>query len=237
MNVRTSSEAAAWCRGGTELVRLLGDTFGKESVIVCSPHHIQVRQQSTLHNIWIDASQIVKYQLAGQAGRAVIATSPQQLLGAIRGHDHADSDLVNMRKALELSDLIVSAKSALPLCGVSRAVFVDAGIKDDRAQIGVVQVGREADGEHVRAESHPCDAKTSSAAEAAAIEYASTWAAPETLIFSDNRTAVERARKTHGDRIRWIPRGQNRVADRVANLRGKKKRKRRRKRKHKSTAK
>jgi ribonuclease HI len=126
--------------------------------------------------------------------------------------------------------LIDSAKAALPLCGVSRAVFVDAGLVGDQAQIGVVQVAIEADGEHVRAESHPCLAKDSNAAEEAAIQYAVTWAGPELPIFSDNQSAVQRARKRYGERIRWLPRSQNRVADRVANMRGKNKKRRKKRR-------
>jgi hypothetical protein len=216
-------QPGAWCSGGIELVRWLSDRFGKENVIVCSPHHVQVQQPSGLHNLWIDSRNIVKYKLADQAGKAHVASSPQRLLRAIGGHDSDSTDLVNMRKALELSELIDSAKTALPLCGVSRAVFVDAGVKDGKAQIGVVQVQIEADGEHVRAESHPCVATDSTAAEEAAIEHAVTWAARDLPIFCDNQSAVERARKKHGDRIRWLPRKRNKAADRVANLRGKKK--------------
>lgn len=215
-------------------MRLLCDTFGKDHVLVRSPHHIQVQQQSALHNIWIDSSHVVKYKLADQAGRAHVARSPQQLLQAVRRHSHDVTDLVNMRKALELSELIDTAKAALPLCGVPSAVFVDAGMKEGQAQIGVVQVSIEADGEYVRAESRPSVATQSHAAEDAAIEYAATWAAPELLIYCDNRSSVDRARAKHGDRIRWLPRGQNKVADRVANLRGtKKKRRRKRNRKRK----
>lgn len=227
-------QTAGWCSGGLELVRLLGDTFGKDNVLVRSPHHIQIKRQAAVHNIWIDSSNTVKYQLANQAGRAQVATTSKQLLQAIGGHNHNSTDLVNMRKALELSELIRSAKAAMPSAGVSRAVFVDAGTKDDRAQIGVVQVAIEADGEHVRAESFPCTANGSTAAEEAAIQYAVTWAAPDDLIFSDNQSAVDRARKEHGDRIRWLPRNQNKVADRVANLRGTNKKKPRRKRKRKT---
>ncbi len=228
----------AWCNGGSHLVRLLGDTFGKENVSVRSPHHIHVRQQSALHNIWIDSLNVVKFKLADQAGGAHIACSPRQLLQAIRGHDHDATDLVNMQRALELSELIDSAKAALPLCGVSSAVFVDAGIKSGQAQIGVVQVTIESDGEYVRAESRPSVATQSNEAEDAAIEYAVTWAAPELLIFNDNRSSVDRARAKYGNRIRWLPRNQNKVADRVANLRSKnKKRRRKRKRKPKVKAK
>jgi hypothetical protein len=234
MKKHTIPRPSVWCSGGAHLVRLLCDTFGKGSVLVRSPHHIQVAQRSALHNIWIDSSNTVKYKLADQAGRAQIAAGPQQLLRAINGHDHDKSDLANMRRALELSELIDSAKAALPLCGVSRAVFVDAGIVGDQAQIGVVQVTIEADGEHVRAESHPCTASDSNAAEEAAIRYAVTWAGPEIPVFSDNQSAVQRARKDFGDRIRWLPRSQNQVADRVANLRGKKK-KRRKKRKRRTS--
>ncbi len=227
------SSTVTWCKGGPELVRFLGERFGKDHVLVRSPYHVQVVQGPAIHNIWIDASCVVKYRLADQAGCAKMCSSANELLRVISGHDHSASDLTKMRTALELTDLIDSAKSALPLSGESQAVFVDAGLKDGRAQFGVVQVAVEADGEHVRAESHPCVAKTSDAAEEAAIQYAITWAAAGTVIFSDSKSAVDRARKRHGKRVRWLPRTQNKIADRVANLRGTKK-KRRKKRKRKS---
>jgi len=228
------SEVAVWCSGGIELVRILSDRFGKGSVVVRSPHHVQVKRNSAVHNLWIDSGHVVKYKLADQAGKATVAFSRQQLLRAISQHDGEVTDLVNMRRALDLSELIDSAKASLPLCGVSRAVFVDAGIKGNRAQIGVVHVAIEADGEHVRAESRPCQAKNSTAAEEAAIEYAVGWAGASDLIFSDNQSAVDRARKKHGDRVRWLSRKQNRAADRLANLRGKRKRSKKRKRKPKA---
>jgi ribonuclease HI len=140
-----------------------------------------------------------------------------------------------MCRALELSELITSAKAAMPFSGLTRVVFVDAGIKGRQAQIGVVRVAFERDGEHVRAESHPVMAANSTDAEQRAIDFALRWAEPGDIIFCDNQSAVERARRTHGDRIRWLPRGQNRVADQVANLRGKRKKRRaKRRRKLKS---
>jgi ribonuclease HI len=223
------STMAIWCKGGPDLVRLLGERFGKDHVFVRSPYHIQVAQGPAVHNIWIDSARLVKYRLADQAGGARIASSGKELLRAISGHDHDSSDLANMRKALELSELIDSAKSALPATGESLAVFVDAGFAGGRAQFGVVEVAVAADGEHVRAESHPCEAETSVAAEEAAIDYAVTWAAAETVIFSDSKSAVERARTRHGQRIRWLPRQQNKVADRVANLRGSRNKRRKKK--------
>lgn len=232
-NGRMGFYPGIWCKGGPELARLLGERFGKENVFVRSPYHLQVAQGAAIHNIWIDGAHVVKYRLADQAGGARICSSAKELVRVISGHDHDTSDLANMRKALELSELIDSAKKSLPSSGESRAVFVDAGFTDGRAQFGVVEVAIEADGQHVRAESHPCLADTSDAAEEAAIEYAVTWAAADTVIFSDSKSAVERTSKKHGERVRWLPRNQNRVADRVANLRGPKK-KHRRKRKRKS---
>jgi ribonuclease HI len=233
--VPTTFREPIWCRGGTELVTLLGDAFGKDNILVRSPHHLQVRRESKLHNLWIDAAHVVKYKLADQAGKAEVAKTQRQLLEAIQGHELAKTDLAEMRYALELSELIDSAKAAMPLSGLSQAVFVDAGMKGNRAQIGLVQVSFERDGEHVRAESHPITASNSTEAEEAAINFALQWAAPDEIIFCDNQVAVERATKTHGNRVRWLPRQQNKVADRVANLRGKNK-KRRRKRKGKTKA-
>jgi hypothetical protein len=222
--------AGSWCKGGAELVALLRDAFGKDCVLVRSPHHVQVEHNSKRHDIWIDSAHAVKFKLAEQAGRATLASSSRELLAAIMGHEPAKTDLAEMRRALELSELIDSAKAALPFSGLKCAVFVDAGIKDGRAQIGVVRVSLEQDGEHVRAESHPVTASNSTEAEQKAIEFALGWAAMGDTIFCDNQVAVERARKTQGDRVRWLPRGQNEVADRVANLRSKVKKRRKKRR-------
>jgi len=192
-------------------------------------------QPVQVHNIWIDSANVVKYKLADQAGRAEIARSSPRLLKAIGGHKHAKSDLAQMRRALELSELIDSAKAVMPQSGLTRAVFVDAGINGGRAQIGVVRVAMELNGEHVRADSHPATANNSTDAEQTAIEFAIGWAEPGDIIFSDNQTAVDQARRAYGDRVRWLPRGQNQAADRVANLRCKG-RKRRGKRKKKANA-
>jgi ribonuclease HI len=230
-----ASRTNGWCIGGVELVRLLGDTFGKEHVFVRSPHHIQVKNQTAVHDVWVNSSGTVKYKLSGQAGRAQVAGSSKQLFAAIGGHDERGTDLVNMRQALELSQLIDSAKAALPHCGVSRAVFVDAGSKNGRTQIGVVQVVVDSEGEHVRAESHPSTATDSDAAEEAAIHFAVSWARANDVIFCDSKSVVERVRRQYGDRVRWLPREKNKAADRVANLRSKRKRRRgRRKRKAKA---
>jgi ribonuclease HI len=221
---RYTTGAAIWCGGGTALVALLHDGFGKDSVFVRSPHHIQVRHKAKVHNIWIDSAGVVKYKLADQAGRAEIAKSSRGLFEAIQGHEDAKSDLTEMRRALELSELIDSAKAAL--AGLSHGIFVDAGIKDGQAQIGVVRVSFETDGEHVRAESRPVFAANSTEAEQTAIEYAIGWADPDEVIFCDNQVAVRRVSKTHGNRIRWLPRQHNKAADRLANLRTKGRRRR-----------
>ena len=221
--------STAWCTGGVALVQLLRENFDPDQVIVRSPHHVQVKQQTKLHDVWIDSYNLVKYRLSGQSGRAVMARSAQALLGAIRGYDHNSSDLVNMRKALELSELIESAKAALPLSGLPAAIFVDAGFKDGKAQIGVVEVLIDRDGEHVKAESHPCAAASNDEAERAAIDFALAWSAPQLIIFSDSQGAVARANKTHAGRVRWLPREQNKIADRLANMRKRKNKRRRRK--------
>ncbi|MCA9127779.1 MAG: hypothetical protein KDB22_11865 [Planctomycetales bacterium] len=229
MESRTIKSGSPWCAGGPHLVELLRDAFGAPAVNACSPHHIQVKRDGKTHNVWIDSANGVKFCLAGQTGRAQQASSAASLLDAIRGFQLAESDLTAMRRALELSELITSAKAALPTSGLDCAVFVDAGIKDKRAQISAVRVSFDKDGEHVRAESHPIEAANSTDAEQAAIEFALTWAQPSDVIFCDNQVAVNRARREYGDRVRWLPREQNRAADRVANLRGSKSKRKRRK--------
>lgn len=194
---------------------------------VCSPHHVQVKLDGNGHNLWIDSTNVVKYKLAGQAGKAKIASSFAQLINVMSQHGERNTDLVNMRQALELTELIASARRCLPQSGAARAVFVDAGFKEGQARIGVVEVAIQSDGEHVKAESHPCVATNIDLAETEAIQFAIGWTDPDVLIFCDNQQAVNRGRQQHGDRVRWLPRESNRVADQVANVRQTSKKKRR----------
>ena len=235
-----SQYRTAWCTGGVDLVRILGERFGKERVVVRSEYHLQVKEDDDVHNIWLDAKNRVKYKLADHAGPAVEAVSLKVLLRALRAYDKEDTDLVNMREALELSQLIDQARAALPACEVPKAVFVDAGFKEGKARIGVVLVEVDDAGEHVSAEAHPCKADNINDAEAAAIDFALWWSAPEIPIFSDSQSAVSRYQGMHNDRIKWLPRKQNKIADSVANVRSKastKSRSRKRKKKAKKAAK
>jgi hypothetical protein len=209
-----------WCRNGVELVELLRDSFGREQILIRSPYHLQVCIGKLVHNIWIDGSGGVKFRLADQAGTAIAAQSIKDLVKAIRGFDRDSSDLVNMQRALELSRLIESARRHLPLCGGSQAAFVDAGFKNGQGQIGVVEVRVDDDGEHVRAESQPCQVKSIHYAEVAAIQLAVMLVAKDVFIFSDNQSAVQKMSAEFGDRIRWLPRDENKAADKVANMRG-----------------
>jgi hypothetical protein len=233
MSSISSSQSLAWCGKPSDLVTLLRTEFGKGSILIRSPHHLQVKREAQIHNVWIDSRGNVKFLLAGQAGRAQIAESALELLKAIATHDSETSTLAEMQRALELPELIRSAKAAFPFAGLSRAVFVDAGIKGKTAQIGIVKVSIEADGEHVRAESHPTAYGDSNEVERVAIEFALKWADADDVIFCDNQAAVVRAQATCGDRVRWLPRHHNRVADGVANLRSTSKKKKRRRRSRK----
>ena len=223
MNPSGSVEYVApsrWCRNGVELVELLRDSFGREQVLIRSPYHLQVCIAKSIHNIWIDGQGSVKFRLADQAGTAIAAQSIKDLVKAIRGFDRDSSDLVNMQRALELTRLIDSARRRLPLCGAARAAFVDAGFKGGQGQIGVVEVRVDENGEHVRAESHPCQVQSIHHAEVAAIELAVTLVPADVFIFSDSQSAVQEMSASFGDRIRWLPREENKAADKLANMRG-----------------
>jgi hypothetical protein len=224
MTGRMPTTADVWCRGGLQLVRLLRDTFGKERVRVRSPHYIQVELQSGLHHIWLNSSNVVKYKLAGQSGSAQVASTPQQLLRVISGHEELPDQLPRMRRALDLIDLINSAKAAQELTGASHVVCVAAGRWGNQAEFGVVEISLDADGQHVRVECHPCTATDLDAAEEAAIQYAVDWAPAEVCIFSESRSAVVRACNEHGQRIHWLPPEQHRSSGALAASRPNKRR-------------
>lgn len=203
-----------------ELVTALTERFGKEFVKVRTEHHVQVIFGKVKHDVWMTKDKIIKYKLHGQGGPAS-RTNLDNLLNVIDQHKPDASDLARMREAHELAESINEAQSRLKSLGLKAAVFCDAGVRDGLAKMGYIYVAQTDSGPTITA--HVWHARCSiETAEYSAIFYAveEYRGEPDLPIFSDNQQAVDKAKAKHGDRINWLPRGKNKIADKIANLRG-----------------
>lgn len=196
----------------TALIETLANAFGRERVLVHTEHHLQVADGPRKHDVWLGKYGL-KWKLAGS--RNVSHGSPERLIDRINGYDPARTDLSEMHAALELSRSINEAGRLAVANKITRGVWCDAGFKDGKAQISVVKI----DGDFVAANAEPRQVANIHDAEYAAIKFAmSVYDMDDTLpIFSDSRSAVD---VVSLPRVRWIPREKNKVADGLANLRG-----------------
>lgn len=216
-------QGPCWCGGAGQLVTMLGNHFGRERVLVHSPYHIQITiAGADPHNVWINDCGVVSYKLGGSRGRARVASSGTVLFREL-DKLAVQTDLDHMREALSLTELIGRSERDLKGFCLQEAIFTDAGFKDGKARIGMVYIKQTPDGPVVKAQATPVDAANIHAAEALAIKAAMiTFNSHRTIpTFNDNKPEVERAQATYGSCVRWIGRGENKVADKLANMRGK----------------
>lgn len=197
------------------LVEILATEFGKENILVHSEYHVQVVVSGTTkkHDVWLNRFGQLKWKLSHS--RDVSSGSHDKMLHRMRRHDVKKTDFAEMQNAQQLSNAIARVSRLASENHIQRGIFCDAGFKDGRARISIIAVL----GDEVEAFSHPMEATSIDVAERAAIDRALAKYNDDTLcIYSDSQSVVQ---SFGSPRIRWIPRGQNRDADRLANLRGK----------------
>jgi hypothetical protein len=130
------------------LVEFLAERFGKERVRVNSEFHVQVLNGTAKpHDIWITKHREIKWKLSGSRD---IRTRgfPGKLLNDIEGYNPKATHLAEMKSAVELCNFIGIVTHIAEQQKIRRAIFVDAGLKDNRARIGLVIL----DGDDVFAE-------------------------------------------------------------------------------------
>lgn len=204
-----------------KLVGRLAELFGADSVTAFSEHHVRVLAPPNLiFNVWL-ARDCLK---AGRSGSAKIEEfqSIDAVAKWIVKQGSKPNDLTKAREALELFALVNVAKNLFaerPEAEAS-ACYVDAGWKDGIAQNAIVRLRRSKFGVEVVAHSWPHEAASIQEAEENAIRYAAEEWKFDT-IYSDCKPIVDRLRELFGDRIRWIPRELNKLADSLGNRRGK----------------
>ena len=203
-----------------QLVQALTEAFGKEFVVVRTQHHIQLIFGKVKHDVWMNKDGVLKYKLHGQGGAAQ-RTSLKHLLKVLDQHKPDKSDLARMQEAHALAESITGAQSMLASLGLSAAIFCDAGTRDGLSRMAWIFVAEAEAGPTISAKVWHARC-TISTAETSAILHAAEahQDSPELPIFSDNKPAVDQLRKRYGKRIRWVPRWNNKAADKLANLRG-----------------
>ncbi len=193
-------------------VTRLCEAVGKERVLIHGPFHVQVKEGARRHDIWFNKNGGVKWKLAGN--RNVANGSIEKMIAAITGYNVSDSALHQMTLAQELGATMQQAVDWAANHGIKKGVFCDAGFKNGRAKISTVRIEKDSVTVEIRYGSFD----TSYAAEEFAIHFALTSSHNAHLtIYSDCKNAVD---NLGYNRVVWIPREQNKAADKMANLRG-----------------
>jgi hypothetical protein len=193
-----------------ELVR----RYGQANVVIRSEYHMQVLTATKPHDIWFSTKDGLKWRLAGKQQTEFGA--PEKLLQRLDQWNQKDTDFGKMQSAVALCNLIGEVSRIAARERITRAVFVDAGFKDGAARVGVVAIVDD----EVTAWRRTVSAADVNEAERKAITVGMllTEGIDITLpIYSDSQNAVQHFGNA---RVKWIPRGNNKHADRMANLRG-----------------
>ena len=200
-----------------EMITELGNRFGQSNVIVRSEYHTQIITTGKPHDIWFSTKEGLKWRLAGM--QQTQGGPPERLLGALDKWAEKDTDFGKMQSALELSAQIGRITLIAAQRKITRAAFCDAGYKNGLARIGIVMIDGD-DVDAIRRNFKAGEVQDIHQAEVIAIETAIKMADeldPNMTIYSDSQTAIQRLGLA---RVQWIPRGQNKHADGMANMRG-----------------
>jgi len=189
------------------LIKRLTERFG-DRVKVRSPYHVQVDSSKGPHDIYINKYGEVKFKRAGN--RTVIDDARvEQIFSQIESNQKSYFD--KMRETFDLARFINQCEQQ-PVIDI--AIFTDAGFKDGKARIAAVFVNK--DGE-VEAKSKLIQVENAAVAELAAINLGLSMH-ESAVVHNDNQTVVL---KMKNDRVKWLPRTENKLADQIGNLRRK----------------
>jgi hypothetical protein len=174
----------------------------EHAAIVRTQHHIQLPCGNGFHDVWILADNEIKWRLYGNRSIQVVEGSPEKLLHKLTSYDPSKSDLSWMQ----------SLTAFLKRIEGKTGVYVDAGWKKGKAKICAVRLGPNDEKDiYVRTIS----ALNIGDAELAAIKLAVVAWPNDLPIYCDNKQAVDRWPEV----ATWIPREQNKVADKLGNMR------------------
>lgn len=198
-----------------KLIKAIGERFGQNALKFHNANHAHVFENGRRHNLWFTKTGL-KWQLDGQIHAR--QGPAENFLRAIDAMPRTETDLGKMKSALEMCEMVGRFAESLANIDAKRAVFCDAGFKDGRARIGVLLVN----GNDMHAVRRAVDCANISEAEREAVVIGLTLADqidPTITVYTDSKTTAESFKSS---RVAWIPRQQNKMADGLANLRGRK---------------
>lgn len=195
-----------------DLVALLARELGGDSVIVRNEYHAQVKAGDKHHNIYMDGAGAISWRLAGHRG--VERGRPGTLVARLKAYGPEKSDVSQMQQALDMAHTVRGLLAKSEEAGIVDGVFCDAGWKPGDARISVVSIQPD----EVRAVVRKVQAATSVVAETRAVELAMELY-PGRQIYTDCKHVAQRFARLG---VSHIPRTENRAADKLANVRGKK---------------
>lgn len=170
-------------------------------VSVHTEYHMTIPAGSGKHNIWLTNIGVIKFKPAGSS-KVSVYSDFKAVLNKLKTYVFANTDLAHMRS---LSSLLKEIEG-------KTGIFVDAGWKEGKAKISVVKAHANGDLDiTVRC----ITAKNNVEAERRAIFKASTMYPGDEPIYTDCKTAVS----AKHPRAVWVPRKQNKDADRFGNMR------------------
>jgi len=143
-------------------------------------------------------------------------SSIRSIISSLQAYEPRNSDVEKMKVAVDLAEFIGTAKHLMPR-ETNCAVFVDAGWKDGIANIAIVEIMRQEHGVRVIAHSEHVPCESSHEAEKLAA-YEGLLFNTSAIVFSDCQPLVNRLKDA---RLKWIPRRQNQIADKLGNRRRK----------------
>lgn len=187
-----------------KLLEKLGRHFG-DNVKVRSQYHVQVSSVKGLHDIWITKFNSLKFKKAGDR-EVKEDVSIDFIIKQI--NLQAPTSIDDMNKALDFAKFIKQCEQRQE----KGVIYTDAGFKQGKARIAAVWINND---ETITAQSKTIMVNNIFEAEQAAIKLGLSMSANVT-VYNDNQGAVA---SFANDIIKWLPRANTKVADKISNLR------------------
>ena len=170
-------------------------------LIVRNEHHVQIDLGGgKFHDLWIaEHGRELKVRLYGERSTE-FCENLGRLQKRLRAYTYESTDLASLRQIERLVELVKRKPG----------IWVDAGWKDGNARIAVIATAGFGFDVSVR----DIEATTSSYAEEWAVEFAKKRYPGDAPIFTDHQALA-------GGRVVWVPREENKAADKLSNLRAK----------------
>lgn len=179
--------------------KLVEDLHAEFPLVVRTPYHVQIETANGPHNIWFTKNDDIRFQPCGD--KDSYFTTATDLVKKLRSYDYTKTDLAFMQSITKFIGEI-AGKSG---------IFVDAGWKGGKAKVAIIKSTANGDMDiAVRVIESP----NSYAAEDWAIKTAAEIHPGDEPIFTDCQSAAK-----VNERAQWIPRGQNKQADALGNMR------------------